>query len=88
MQIKIHKRFLQELALLPLKDRQKIEKFVFEQSSSFRSLHEIKGLSKLRGYHNYFRLRFGNYRVGIRFENNTLTFERVLHRKDLYKYYP
>ncbi len=88
MQIKIHRKFLQELASLPYKDRQKIEKFVFEQSSTFQSLHDIKGLSKLKGYQNYFRLRFGNYRVGLRFEKGTLTFERVLNRKDIYKYYP
>ncbi len=31
MQIKVHKKFLQELASLPDKDKQKIEQFVFEQ---------------------------------------------------------
>ncbi len=72
MQIKVHKKFLQELASLPDKDKQKIEQFVFEQSNTFKSLHEITGLSKLRGYKNFFRLRFGNYRVGLTFENDTL----------------
>jgi mRNA-degrading endonuclease RelE of RelBE toxin-antitoxin system len=40
MQIKVHKKFLQELASLPDKDKQKVEQFVFEQSNTFKSLHE------------------------------------------------
>lgn len=35
---------------------------------------------------NYFK--FGNYRIGIKIINDVLIFERILHRKDIYKYYP
>ena len=88
MEIRINKRFLKELASLSLKDRQRIEKIVFEDSLNFKKSTDIPGLKKLKGYANYYRIRFGDYRAGLKYENNTLTFERLLHRKEIYKYYP
>ena len=43
---------------------------------------------KLKGYKDYYKIRFGNYRAGIRLVNNKFIFERILHRKDIYKFYP
>ena len=88
MEIRINKRFLKELASLPVKDRQRIEKFVFEDSSGFKKITDIPGLHKLKGYANFYRIRFGDYRAGLKHENNIITFERLLHRKEIYKYYP
>ena len=33
-------------------------------------------------------IRFGDYRAGLKLENDTLYFERILHRKEIYKFYP
>ena len=88
MNIRVNKKFLRELTLLPLKDRSRVEKFLFEEVETFNTLQEIPNIGKLKGYHNYYKLRFGNYRAGIKFENDTLYFERLLHRKDIYKFYP
>lgn len=52
------------------------------------SLDEIHNLKKLKGGGNYFRLRIGDYRVGIALENETVIFVRFLNRKDVYKYFP
>jgi len=30
----------------------------------------------------------GDYRVGVIFEEETVTFCRVLHRKEIYRYFP
>jgi mRNA interferase RelE/StbE len=88
MRIKINRKFLKELAALPEKDRKKIEQFVFEDSINFQRLHDVVGIKKLQGHQNYYRIRFGDYRAGLKYEKDTLTFERLLHRKDIYKYYP
>ena len=88
LEIRFHKTFLKELAVIPLKERKKIERFLFEELPDYRSLGEIPELKKLKGYQNYYRIRFGNYRAGIRLMNNQLIFERLLHRKDIYKFYP
>ena len=52
------------------------------------SLADISNLKKLKGGGNYFRLRVGEYRVGIALEQDTVTFVRFLNRKDIYKYFP
>jgi mRNA interferase RelE/StbE len=36
----------------------------------------------------YYRIRLGDYRVGLKIENNTVCFVRFLHRKDIYRYFP
>ena len=45
-------------------------------------------LKKLKGAGGYFRLRLGDYRVGIALEQETVVFVRFLNRKDIYKYFP
>ncbi len=52
------------------------------------SLAELPNLKKLKGGGNYFRVRVGDYRVGIALENKTVIFVRFLNRKDIYKYFP
>jgi mRNA interferase RelE/StbE len=58
---------------------------VIEQANS---LAELSNLKKLKGGGNYFRVRVGDYRVGIALENDTIIFVRFLNRKDIYKYFP
>jgi len=86
--IQVHKIFLKELASIPKKERVKIENFLFEEVIEFNNPFQIPNLRKLKGFKNYYRIRFGNYRVGVRIEKSVIVFERVIHRKDIYKYYP
>jgi mRNA interferase RelE/StbE len=88
MNSRIHKTFLKELSQLPVKDRKKVEKFLFEEIDLIQNLDQITDFKKLKGYSNYYRIRFGEYRAGLRIENGILYFERILHRRNIYKYYP
>ncbi|MBU2652638.1 MAG: type II toxin-antitoxin system RelE/ParE family toxin [Bacteroidetes bacterium] len=88
MEIRINKKFLKELSSIQQRDKIKIERFVFEESLEFKSLKDVPGLKKLKGHSHYYRIRLGQYRAGLKFEDNILTFERLIHRKDIYKYYP
>ncbi len=88
MEIKVNTTFLKELARIPTSKRLKIEQFVFNDAPAFRRQEDIPNLRKLKGYKYFYRIRFGNYRAGVRIENNILIFERLLHRKDIYKFYP
>lgn len=82
------KKFLKDLASIPAKERLSIEKFVFETLLTCNSLGESGRVEKLKGKENYYKARFGDYRVGLRFENSAVILERVLHRKDIYRYFP
>lgn len=88
MVVYYNKKFLKDLASIPKKDRDKIESFVFEEIISYKSSSECNKLEKLSGYSYYYKIRFGNYRVGIKLDNEKLIFERVLHRKEIYKLFP
>ena len=88
MKITFRKKFLKELANLPAKDRKKIEIFVFEELENCKTINNVKGIEKLTGYTSFYKIRFGDYRVGIRFENDEFTLERVMHRKEIYKFFP
>jgi mRNA interferase RelE/StbE len=51
-------------------------------------LGAISGLKKLSGTGPYFRIRVGEYRIGLRVEGDVVTFVRVLPRRDIYRYFP
>ncbi|MEQ9466072.1 MAG: type II toxin-antitoxin system RelE/ParE family toxin [Ekhidna sp.] len=69
------------------KVRKRLEELV-DTVKSCESIEEISNLKKLKGYQNFYRIRIGNYRVGLVADNETLIFSRVLHRKDIYRYFP
>jgi mRNA interferase RelE/StbE len=79
---------LKDLSKIPPHDRNKVEGFVFEEILTHKNFKEIIGLEKLEGYKNYYRIRFGNYRAGIHIEGDILSFERILHRKEIYRFFP
>lgn len=53
-----------------------------------QDLHAVPGVKKLSGGGPYYRIRIGEYRIGLRIEGETVTFVRVLPRKDIYRYFP
>ncbi|NVO02771.1 MAG: type II toxin-antitoxin system RelE/ParE family toxin [Bacteroidetes bacterium] len=53
-----------------------------------KKISEIKGLKKLAGFKNVFRIKIGDYRIGLFIENDVVEFARVVHRKDIYKVFP
>ena len=48
----------------------------------------ITNLKNLKGEGGYYRIRFGNYRIGIKIEGDLVIFIRALHRKEIYRYFP
>jgi len=61
---------------------------IFVEIPETKKIVHIKNTKKIRGYKTYFRLKVGNYRIGFEYDNNVIVFFRVLHRKDIYKYFP
>jgi len=82
------KRKSSEFAKIPSSHRSDIEKFVFHDLPFFKSLAECKKIERMKGYPGFYKVRFGDYRVGLYIEGDTLVLERVLHRKEIYRYFP
>lgn len=90
MQILFNRKFLKDLAEIPTKIRTRVEELVFKEIPSHTSTSQIPGLEKLKGCAQYYRIRVGDYRIGIKINpvNSDLSFERILHRKEIYKFFP
>lgn len=65
----------------------KIKAIIIECKDA-ESLTEIRHLKKLQGYDTFYRIRVGDYRIGIEYTAGKLVFTRILHRKDIYKNFP
>ncbi|MFL6256671.1 MAG: type II toxin-antitoxin system RelE family toxin [Pyrinomonadaceae bacterium] len=61
---------------------------VIEAVEKADSLAELPNLKKLKGGGNYFRVRVGDYRIGVALDGDTVVFVRFLNRKDIYKHFP
>jgi mRNA interferase RelE/StbE len=58
---------------------------IIEASESIKSIPDFQ---KIKGSNNYFRIRIGDYRVGVYKNKDQIEFVRILNRKDIYKYFP
>jgi mRNA interferase RelE/StbE len=80
--------FAKDLKGIKDKGLLKRAKEMIEAVEQADSLVDITNLKKLKGGGNYFRMRVGDYRVGLTLENDAVVFVRFLNRKDIYKYFP
>ncbi|MGA8186095.1 MAG: type II toxin-antitoxin system RelE/ParE family toxin [Terriglobia bacterium] len=61
---------------------------IIESVEKAESLAGVPGLKKLQARGDYYRIRLGDYRIGLIIEKDTVTFVRVLHRREVYRYFP
>jgi mRNA interferase RelE/StbE len=69
------------------KDLQSILEII-ELVKQVQSFSEVPGTKKLKGYEDAFRIRSGDYRIGVFVSEEMVEFARVVHRKDIYKNFP
>ena len=52
-------------------------------------IREIPAIKKIEGYKTYYRVKIGDYRLGMEaVSSREVTLLRFLHRKDIYRYFP
>jgi mRNA interferase RelE/StbE len=88
MKLLFTKKFLKQVSALSNQTLQREIEFVIENAEKANSLPGIKNIKKLKGHKNYYRIRIGDYRIGLYFNNTELEFSVFYHRKDIYKYFP
>ncbi|MHB8338764.1 MAG: type II toxin-antitoxin system RelE family toxin [Ignavibacteriaceae bacterium] len=88
MEIRYEESF--EKDLLKIVDN-KIKKKIIQVIANTKQANkpqDIANLKKLENYKTYYRIRIGNYRIGIEIIKDKLIFTRILPRKDIYKFFP
>lgn len=88
MKVDFKKSFLRDLKRIKethVKDRLRE---TIESIENAKHFQEISHLSKIKYGDRYYRIRIGDYRLGLILEGDTFILVRFLHRKDLYRYFP
>lgn len=88
MKVAFRTSFLRDVRAVKEKGVQRRIREVIEHVEQVSKPTEISNLKKLKGQGTYYRIRIGEFRVGLKIEADTVTFVRVLNRKDIYKYFP
>jgi mRNA interferase RelE/StbE len=88
MKVDFKKSFLKDVKKIK---NNKLKSLIAEciiQVESAENISSIKNLKKLSGYDVYFRIRIGDYRIGVKVEKNVVYFVVFEHRKEIYKKFP
>ena len=89
MELLYGKRFSKDLDAI--RDESKIKAALLELIETIKAADSLDGLRDVRkigGYRGYFRVKLGDYRLGIKADRNQIELIRFLHRKDIYRRFP
>jgi mRNA interferase RelE/StbE len=81
------RKYQKRLIKLPAQDQLAVIDALdaIEEATTFA---DIPNLKALQGYKNYFRLRVGNWRVGLFWNGTAFIVEDIGKRGDFYNHYP
>ena len=87
MKVTFRRSFLKNFRRVDKSLGRRVEQIIdeVEQATSLQDIHNLKRLS---GKGPYYRIRIGDYRIGLKMEGGVVEFLRLLHRKDMYRYFP
>ena len=88
MQVQFLSKFNRDLDRIHLKSVKKTIVFIIDEIKSAESIQGIRGIKKLSGFRSAYRIRCGDYRIGIFVDGNKVEFARVLNRKEVYRFFP
>ena len=87
MEIRATKTFLKQLKHCP-PYIQESARAVLESLADADDLSEVPDIKKLKGYQVYYRIRIGDYRIGMEYRKPQIIVITILHRGTLYKKFP
>ena len=82
------KKFLKQLSKINSIETADLVRKAISNVESASSISQISHLKKLKGYSNYYRIKIGDFRIGILLEQNIIDFVCLMHRKEIYVYFP
>jgi mRNA interferase RelE/StbE len=88
MNIVITKKFAKDVDKELSRQQQQQLAQILISITQAKALTEISDCKKLKGFKNAYRIKFGDFRIGFLWEEETIKLSRVLNRKDVYKFFP
>jgi mRNA interferase RelE/StbE len=88
MKVEFRSSFLRSIKKIKNKELQNDIFNIITHIEEVKQFSEIKNIKKLSGFNFFYRIRLGNYRIGLSYKNNTITFVEFDKRSDIYKKFP
>lgn len=88
MNVEFRASFAKDLKNISKKDVLKRVREAIEEIELAHNVQGISGLKKLKSASKYYRIRVGEYRIGLILRGDTFVFVRCLDRKEIYRYFP
>lgn len=88
MKVLIDKSFDEDIAKVD--DKKLLQRLadLIEHLENCKTPSEISHLKKLKGASDCYRIRIGDYRIGIRIQKGEIKLIRFLPRKTIYRFFP
>lgn len=88
MNIQFKSTFYKDLSKIKDLDILKLVRYKIDALKTADELSSVKDVKKMQGHNYVFRIKIKNYRIGFFFENEIITLSRILHRREIYRYFP
>lgn len=88
METKFREKFEKDIDNITNQDVLESIAKVIENVEKTQKPQDISKIKKIKGSKNAFRIRIGNYRIGVYIVKGAVEFTRVLPRDKIYDYFP
>ena len=89
MKIRVEKSFNKDIDKINDKKLLKKLRTFISTVENAEGIHEIPHTKKIIGYDSFYRIKIGDFRLGLEvISNKEVVLIRFLHRKDIYRYFP
>jgi mRNA interferase RelE/StbE len=87
MDVEVTRTFIKQLKHCPayIQESARVLLEALEKAESLRDLPDVK---KLQGYDFYYRIRLGDYRIGMKHPEPKILVMMIVHRSSIYKKLP
>ncbi|MBS1775120.1 MAG: type II toxin-antitoxin system RelE/ParE family toxin [Bacteroidetes bacterium] len=73
---------------LPKDIKTAIKDVVIANIIEAKRLSDLKNCKQMKGHKSAYRIKYKEYRMGFFFEEETIIISRILHRKEVYRFFP
>ncbi|RZK15918.1 MAG: plasmid stabilization protein [Hymenobacter sp.] len=88
MKTTFNRHFLKDIGKLPTAELKNEIADIILAVEAANNLAEVQNTKKLKGFKTAYRIRVGDFRIGLVVTQQTVEFVRVVNRKDIYKLFP
>ena len=88
MNVLFSAKFNKDISKIVENDLSERVALVIEDLENAPKLSSVANVRKMSGYSGYFRIRIGDYRLGIYVDNDDVYLHRFAHRKKIYNIFP